>query len=340
MRALQTALMRSATSHDMKRVRAGSARGSVRSASLIKHASRAALARAWPGGSAGSSPASPAGLYCRPGLEGLRMTGTARHDAWSVGDSYDRYMGRWSRRIAPRFLDWFDAPPDRDWLEVGCGTGALSAAILERSSPRSFLAVDQSAGFVDTARANVTDRRLEFRVGDAQALPFEGGRFDVIASGLVVNFIPDRIKALSEMRRVARPGALIGFYVWDYPGGGIEFMRAFWNAATELDPSVVDLSEGRRFPFCTPEGLTTLVHDAGLNVVDHTAVAASTVFRDFGDYWQPFTLGAGPAPGYCSSLDPEHRERLRRRLAETLPRQEDGSIRLKARAWAVKARAD
>ena len=267
------------------------------------------------------------------------MAETARHDAWSAGDSYDRYMGRWSRRIAPRFLDWLDIPSGREWLEVGCGTGALSAAILARCSPGSLLAIDPSAGFIETARANVPDERAEFRVGDAQALPVEDGSADVIASGLVLNFVPDRIKALSEMRRVARPGAPIGFYVWDYPGGGIEFMRAFWTAATALDPGAMDLTEGRRFPFCTPEGLRTLVREAGLHVLDHAAIEAPTVFTDFDDYWQPFTLGAGPAPGYCASLDAEHRERLRRKLEDTLPRQPDGSIRLNARAWAVKAAA-
>ena len=263
-------------------------------------------------------------------------TGTARHDAWNAGDSYDRYMGRWSRRIAPHFLDWLGTPAEQDWLEVGCGTGALSATILARCSPKTLLAIDPSAGFVETARTNVPDERAVFRLGDAQALPAEADSFDVIASGLVLNFVPDRIKAFGEMCRVARPGALIGFYVWDYPGGGIEFMRAFWNAATQLDPSALELTEGRRFPFCTPEGLSSLLGDAGLGVLDHTAIEVPTVFRDFEDYWQPFTFGVGPAPGYCTSLDPDARERLRQTLKDTLPRQPDGSIRLKARAWAVK----
>jgi SAM-dependent methyltransferase len=266
------------------------------------------------------------------------MAGTARHDAWSAGDSYDRYMGRWSRQIAPRFLDWLNAPTGQDWLEVGCGTGALSAEILARTSPRRLLAIDPSAGFIDTARANVPDQRIEFRVGDAQALPAEADSFDVIASALALNFVPDRLKALGEMRRVARQGGLIGFYVWDYPGGGIEFMRAFWTAATQLDTSAADLTEDKRFPFCTLEGLTSTVRDAGLDVLDRTAIEVATVFRDFDDYWQPFTLGAGPAPGYCMSLDPERRERLRQKLHDTLPRQRDGSIRLNARAWAIMAR--
>ena len=263
-------------------------------------------------------------------------TGADRHDAWQAGDSYDLYMGRWSRRIAPRFLDWLGAPDDLDWLEVGGGTGALSAAILARAAPRSLISIDPSEGFLAKARANVPDGRAEFRVGDAQALPIETGSRDVVVSGLVLNFVPDKERALAEMRRVARSGARIGFYVWDYPGGGVEFMRAFWDAAAALDPGANDLGEGRRFPFCTAQGLTDLAARAGLTPVDCTAIEVPTVFADFEDYWRPFTLGTGPAPGYCASLAPDARERLKNKLHDRLPRAADGSIPMKARAWAVR----
>ena len=196
------------------------------------------------------------------------MTDASRHDAWQAGDRYEAYMGRWSRRLAPRFLDWFGAGEGRDWLEVGCGTGALSAAILAQCDPASLIAVDQSEGFVASARATVPDCRAEFRVGDALTLPVNSASRDVIASALVLNFVADKHKALVEMKRVARTGGMIGFYVWDYPGGGVEFMRAFWNAATDLDPSARDLTEGRRFPFCTPDRLMDLASNAGLGPVD------------------------------------------------------------------------
>ena len=264
------------------------------------------------------------------------MSRTSRHDAWQAGDSYDRYMGRWSRQIAPRFLDWLAQPRGLDWLEVGCGTGALSAAILARCEPRSLLAIDSSEGFVARARTNVPDARIEFRVGDAQALEAETASRDVIVSALVLNFVPDRAKALGEMRRVARSGGRVGFYVWDYPGGGVEFMRAFWTAATALDSGARDLTEDRRFPFCTAEGLTGMATAAGLLDVACIAIEMPTVFKDFDDYWTPFTLGAGPAPGYCMNLAPEAREALRSRLEQSLPRREDGSIALRTRAWAVK----
>ncbi|UVK37750.1 class I SAM-dependent methyltransferase [Mesorhizobium sp. AR10] len=266
------------------------------------------------------------------------MAQATRHDAWQAGDSYDLYMGRWSRQIAPLFLDWLDPPEGLDWLEVGCGTGALSAAILARCNPDSLVSIDPSEGFLAKARDNVPDRRVEFLQGDAQALSVESDSKDMVVSALVLNFIPDKEKALAEMGRVARGGATVGFYVWDYPGGGVEFMRAFWTAATALDPGAIDLTEDRRFPFCTPDGLTNLAKKAGLVSIDCTKIEMPAVFRDFEDYWHPFTLGAGPAPGYCMSLQPQARQRLMEKLRDSLPRGEAGSIPLKTRAWAVRAK--
>lgn len=266
------------------------------------------------------------------------MTDRSRHDAWQAGDSYEQYMGRWSRQIAPRFLDWLEAPANLNWLEVGCGTGALTASILDRCNPRSVLAIDPSQGFIDKARASLVDPRVEFRIADALDLPVPTGSKDGVVSALVLNFVSDRAKALAEMKRVGRTGASVAFYVWDYPGGGVQFMRAFWTAATSLDPAASDLTEDRRFPFCTPDGLKQLVGEAGLGAFEIAALEVSSVFKDFDDYWRPFTLGAGPAPGYCASLQPDARERLRTRLSETLPRQPDGTIHLTTRAWAVKAR--
>jgi SAM-dependent methyltransferase len=267
------------------------------------------------------------------------MAETTRHDAWQAGDSYDLYMGRWSRQIAPRFLDWLGVPEGLAWLEVGCGSGALSGAIVAQCKPKTLLAIDSSDGFIATARKNVSDPRATFQTGDARALPVESASKDAIVSALVLNFIPDRAKALAEMKRVARPGGTVAFYVWDYPGGGMELMRAFWQAAAALDPGAADLTEDKRFPFCTPEGLSALAREAGLGAVESAAIEVPTVFRDFDDYWRPFTLGTGPAPGYCASLAADARERLKKKLQASLPRNADGSIPLTARAWAVRARA-
>lgn len=263
------------------------------------------------------------------------MPEQARHDAWSAGDSYDAYMGRWSRQIAPMFVDWLNAERDLDWVEVGCGTGALSAQILERAVPASLVAIDPSAGFIAKARAAIPDPRTTFGLGDAQALALPSASADVVVSALVLNFVPDRQKALAEMCRVARSGGTVALYLWDYPGGGVEFMRAFWTAATALDPGARDLTEDKRFPFCTPDSLTAALAEAGLTAIRCQPLTAPTVFRDFEDFWHPFTLGAGPAPGYCTSLPPDHRQKLKESLETTLPRQPDGSIQLKTRAWAL-----
>ena len=263
------------------------------------------------------------------------MTDASRHDAWQAGDRYEAYMGRWSRKLAPEFLDWLNVSENLDWLEVGCGTGALSAAIVARCNPKSLIAIDPSQDFVATARASVADARAEFRTGDAQQLALASHSRDVVASALVLNFVPDRPKALAEMQRVTRPGGAVAFCVWDYAGGGVEFMHAFWKAAAALDPAARELTEDKRFPFCTKEGLTEMAKSAGLARLDCVPISVATVFRDFDDYWHPFTLGAGPAPGYCVSLEPAARQRLEERLRGSLPRSEDGSIALAARAWAL-----
>jgi len=267
------------------------------------------------------------------------MTQTTRHDAWAAGDSYDAYMGRWSRPIAALFLDWLALPGGLDWLDLGCGTGALTESILRRSDPASILALDPSEGFVARARSRVDDPHVEFQVTDAAGLSaLPAASRDAALAGLVLNFIPDRGAALREFRRIVRPGGTVAFYVWDYPGSGIEFMRAFWTAAVALDPAARNLTEDKRFPFCTREGLLDLAREAGLDGAEATALESPSVFPNFEDYWRPFTLGAGPAPGYCASLPPEARERLRERLSESLVRQADGSIALTTRAWAVRAR--
>ncbi|WP_142588126.1 class I SAM-dependent methyltransferase [Pseudorhizobium halotolerans] len=267
------------------------------------------------------------------------MNEASRHDAWQSGGNYDNYMGRWSRRIAPRFVEWIEPAPRGDWLDVGCGTGELSNAIVAHCDPKSLIGIDPSDGFLSKARDKVRDDRVDFVAGQAEKLPFPSESFDVVVSGLMVNFVSDRLLAVSEMRRVARRGATVAFYVWDYPGGGVEFMRAFWAAAVDLDPTARDFGEDKRFPYCTRDGLAALAENAGLAGIDVTAIEAQTLFRDFDDFWRPFTLGTGPAPGYCASLSPGAREQLRSRLRTVLPYDRDGSIPLKVRAWGVRGRA-
>ncbi len=265
------------------------------------------------------------------------MTEPDRMNAWASDEAYELCIGRWSRGVAGRFVDWLGLPPGRAWCEVGCGTGALTAAILARGDAGEVLAVDPSEALLARARANVRDARATFRTGDALHLDLPDAGFDAAVAGLVLNFVPDRAGALAQMRRVVRPGGLVGFYVWDYPGGGLPFVRAFWTAAAALDRSARELTEDRRFAFCTPPELLGLARAAGLAGPEAAALEQPAVFRDFDDLWRPFTFGAGTAQAYCARLAPAARERLRERLSDSLPREPDGTIALVTRAWAVRA---
>lgn len=252
---------------------------------------------------------------------------------WAAGDRYESYVGRWSRRVAPQFLAWLDVPAGKRWLDVGCGTGALSQTILASAQPSGVAGVDPSEGFLAFARTRAP--QAEFRVGDAQALTFEDGSFDAAVSGLVLNFVPDPAKAAGEMRRVIRPGGTAAAYVWDY-AGEMQLMRRFWAAAVAVDPAARNLDESLRFPLCRADALRALWTAAGLQDIQTHTIDVPTVFKDFDDYWSPFLGGQGPAPTYCMSLTEDRRERLRQHLHDTLPIEGDGSIRLIARAFAVR----
>ncbi|HWI81556.1 class I SAM-dependent methyltransferase [Ramlibacter sp.] len=255
-------------------------------------------------------------------------------DRWERGSPYERYVGRWSRQLAPRFLDWLDVPHGKRWLDVGCGTGALTAAILERCAPAAVFGVEPSEGFL-TAAGEQLAGAVTLHQGTATAIPLPDAAVDVVVSGLVLNFVPDQPAALREMARVSGPGGLIAAYVWDY-AGRMELMRQFWDAAAALDPAAADLDEGVRFPVCRPAALEKLFVGSGLAAVEVTGLEIATPFKDFDDYWQPFLGGQGPAPAYAMSLDEPARGRLRDRLRSRLPVAADGSIALAARAWAAR----
>ncbi len=264
------------------------------------------------------------------------MGTAARHDAWLIGEGYEAYVGRWSRLVAREFVAWLDALPARRWLDVGCGTGALSQVILADADPAGIIGIDQTSRFVAHAAAHTPDPRARFVIGDALDLPFPAASFDVAVSGLALNFFPDPVQAVREMARVAGAAGMVAAYVWDY-AGGMEMMRWFWDAAAALDSAASDLDERRRFAArWHPEGLATLWREAGLDEVETRTFEVPTVFRDFDDYWNPFVAGQGPAPGYVMSLPEARRDALRERLRATLAAAGDGSIALAARAWAVR----
>jgi len=255
-------------------------------------------------------------------------------DSWQSGDPYEYYMGRWSRLVAEKFVAWLSPDPGLHWLDVGCGSGALSEAIINSYEPASLVAIDQSEGFVRTARQRLGNK-ASCLPGNAMSLPLDDATFNVAVSGLVLNFIPEPGKALSEMQRVTRQGGIVAVYIWDY-AGKMEFLNHFWDVAVELDPDAAALHEGRRFPDSNAEQLVAIFEQAGFSGVAATPLEIVTRFSDFNDYWQPFLGGQGPAPTYVAKLDETKRNRLRDSLALGLPVNKDGSISLSARAWGTK----
>jgi SAM-dependent methyltransferase len=259
----------------------------------------------------------------------------SKTDWFADGEAYEHYVGRWSRLVSHRFLDWLSLPPGLRWVDAGCGTGALTTTILERADPSRVTGIEPSEGFLTVARARIHDNRVEFGLGDAQSLPLKDAEADVSVSGLVLNFVPDKKRALQEMRRIVQPGGTVALYVWDY-AGEMQLMRYFWDAVTDLFPKAAERDEGKQFPICKPGPLTDLFRATGLQAVEAHALDAPTVFADFDDYWSPFLRGQGPAGAYCVSLSEEEREHLRKRLEKSVPIRADGTIQLIARAWAVR----
>lgn len=258
-----------------------------------------------------------------------------RLEKFDRGSIYESYVGRWSRIVAPLFLKWLDVPTGARWLDVGCGTGAISQSIVKHQHPRAVTGIDPSAAFVAYGREQIDDERVTFVVGDAQRLPLKDNHFDAIVSGLVLNFIPDRVQALAEMRRVSHPGSIIAAYVWDY-AERMEFMRCFWDVAVALRPQAAAVDEGSRFTICKPEPLTGLFQQTGLEQVEVRGIEIDTHFRDFDDYWTPFLGGQGSAPGYVQTLSEGERLELRESVRARLPINADGSINMAARVWAVR----
>jgi SAM-dependent methyltransferase len=260
------------------------------------------------------------------------------NDSWLSGIAYERFMGRWSNLIAQKFLSWFAIPPACTWLDVGCGTGSITGLILESHRPKEIISIDSSVDLISYAQRSITNPSVHFKVGLAQSLELDSNSMDAVVSGLVLNFIPQPKVAILEMLRVTKPGGKIGIFLWDY-ADGMQMLRYFWDAAVELDHNAGEFDEGIRFPLCQVGQLESLIREVGLKQVQAISIEAKTVFQNFEDYWQPFLGNVGPAPNYAMSLNQKGRQKLEDKLRKSLPTDDNGSISLIARAWAVKGTA-
>jgi SAM-dependent methyltransferase len=258
-----------------------------------------------------------------------------QHDSWNSSESYEFFMGRWSKLVASRFLKWLDAPNNLSWLDLGCGTGALSEAIYIHCEPKSVTGVDPSADFLEKAKEKLN--KGEFIVGTSTHIPRGNESIERLVSGLALNFFHEIDNSFSEMKRVLKQDGEIGAYVWDY-SDRMDFLRLFWDAAGRIDQKSRNLDEGVRFPICTSANLINAFQNAGLSNIKTTNLDIETYFSDFEDFWRPFLGGQGPAPGYLASLDSEHQKVLKNNIKERIRFESDGSFKLLGRAIAIKGK--
>jgi SAM-dependent methyltransferase len=256
-------------------------------------------------------------------------------DFFAESAAYERFMGRWSAHLAPLIVKFGGVREGNSVLDVGSGTGALAFAVAASVPSARVTGVDPSSAYVAFAQGRARDDRVRFVVGDAQQLQLADRTFDRVLSLLVMNFIPDRTKALREMMRVTRPGGVVAAVVWDY-GDRMQMLRVFWDEAVALDPAAAARDE-RNMPLCKPGELAAFWRAHGLTEVDEQPLVIDTSFASFDDYWLPFLGGQGPAGSYVSRLTEPQREALRLRLRRRLLGDgADRPITLQARAWAVK----
>jgi len=244
-----------------------------------------------------------------------------------AADAYDRFMGRYSVPLAPQFADLAGVVPGQRVLDVGCGPGALTAELIRRLGPDAVAAVDPSEPFVQAARERHPG--VEVERASAEDLPLPDQSFDAALAQLVVHFMADPVAGLREMTRVTREEGVVAACVWDHAGGQGP-LSAYWDAARELDPDV----EGESKLAGAREGhLTELFEVAGLREIEETHLEVSVEHPTFEDWWDPFTLGVGPAGGYVAGLDPERQAQLRERCREKFA---DPPFVLTSRAWAAR----
>jgi ubiquinone/menaquinone biosynthesis C-methylase UbiE len=254
---------------------------------------------------------------------------------FEVAEAYEVMMGRWSRQLAPLCVEFVGVRDGEKVLDVGCGTGSLSATLARVTAASKIVGIDPAKGFVEYARTQVADPRVTFELGDAQNLPYSDESFDRAMALLIVNFVPDAPKAAREMRRVTRSGGVVATTMWDGSRAN-EFNGCFWDAAITIDPTVKRTSERRRL-YNTAEALSDLLNGAGLADIEVTDLTMACQFSAFDELWQRYLTGEGPQAVYVAGLSADRREALRRALRQNvLGDGPDGPFTLQAKAWAVR----
>jgi SAM-dependent methyltransferase len=248
-----------------------------------------------------------------------------------AADAYDRFMGRYSEPLAAPFADFAGIADERQVLDVGCGPGALTAELVKRLGSSAVSAVDPSESFVEAARERFPD--VTVRRASAEELPFAADAFDAALAQLVVHFMEDPVAGLREMGRVTRPGGVVAACVWDLGEHGEGPLGVFWAAVRDVDPAIGGESH---LPGTLHGQLAGLSRAAGLRDVEDGELTISLEHTTFEDWWEPFTLGVGPAGAYVARLDAERLAQLRESCRNRLP---TPPFVLSARAWAVRGRA-
>ena len=261
-----------------------------------------------------------------------------KSDSWSSGEAYEPYVGRWSRRVAEAFVGWLNVANGARWLDVGCGTGALTEAIASACSPQLVTGIDPSSEYLKFAERRCAGLPVKWVVGELTEAESWMESYDAVVAGLVLNFLPDPSAGVRSMVARTAKGGTVAAYVWDY-AKEMQMMRCFWDAAISVVPSAEEADGGRRFAkIANPQALAAVFDAAGLTQVETRAIRIATVFADFDDYWLPLLSGQGSAAGYARSLEPRILAQVRSRLIADLPRDDRGRIKLEAVAWAVKGR--
>ena len=266
--------------------------------------------------------------------EGTSLT-EAETKMFAVSAGYERFMGRWSRLLAPGYVAFVGVKNGDRVLDVGTGTGALAVAVESAVTPGELVGIDPSEGFIGYAKKNAKSGRSRFEVGDAQALQFKDASFDQTMALLVMNFVPDHNKAIAEMRRVTRPQGVVSACVWDY-NAGMQMLRFFWDEAVALDPAIEPKDE-RHMKLSREGQLVDLWKKAGLVNVQEKPLMIDQAYSSFDDYWGSFLKGAGPGGAYVVSLSEGRRQQLEANVRKRLlGNRQDGAFTLKAKAWCVR----